>query len=345
MQRSSTTLFLFLVIITGMCLFSCNKESTGNTESASKKKVMLYSEPSVFNITLYTELEKAISKTASNLSSIQLTKQELSGKSDEKDFSILKSAAASQKYDLIITATPRTGKMIENIANDYPTQQFLTINAPKTHSPFVHSLYISQKEQAFLLGYLGGLVTKSNLEGINSSLNAGLLVVDNLPLFKQEIEPGFSLGLKTAHPGTELYIKKVPPDANETEIKSAISDLISKEVDVILPILDKNSKTAIDYAKGENAYILWLGSNAYPKAPITIVGCITSKYNDIIEELFLQLEAETLSVGSRRTIGIIDGYIEFLSNDINYKRHTPDLIKEQFGIMLDRMKEGRFSLR
>ena len=72
------------------------------------------------------------------------------------------SLASTGKYEVIISSNPSLPDLVEPIITQFPTQKFILLDAEKEGNNNINTVFYNQYEQAYLTGYIAGLMTKSN---------------------------------------------------------------------------------------------------------------------------------------------------------------------------------------
>jgi simple sugar transport system substrate-binding protein len=61
----------------------------------------------------------------------------------------------------------------------------------------------------------------------------------------------------------------------------------------------------------------------------------------LVKELLADALAGNIEYGTTKTIGIREGYIDFISDDPGYRYSLPDEIRERFDAFMDDLRAGR----
>jgi len=250
------------------------------------------------------------------------------------------SLAATKSYDLIISSNPAMPDICAAVAKDFSHQKFAVMDGYLKDHPQIFTLLFNQKEQAFLIGYMGGLATKSELPGANPDLKVGMVVGQQYPVMDKAIRPGFEIGLQQVDPKIKLDFRVIGNwyDANKAaDLAGSIFDAGS---DVILAIAGGANQGILKTAKERGKYVLWFDTNGYAMAPGTIIGC-TILRNDkaAYETVRLAIEGK-LPFGTAKQVGVREGYIDFITDDKLFIENVPLPIRETMESRVQAFKTG-----
>ena len=250
------------------------------------------------------------------------------------------SLAATGSYDLILTSNPAMPSICASVAKDFPKQRFAVMDGFLRDNAQVYTVLFNQMEQAYLIGYMGGLVTTSSMPGANPDTRVGLLVGQRYPVMDRAIEPGFERGLKDANPSIKLDFRVVGNWYDAGKAAELARSMIDAGVDVILPIAGGANLGVVKAAEESGHYVLWFDSSGYGLAPGTIVGSTVLRNDRASYETVKASMENKLDYGTPRVVGIREGYIDFVTDDENYRKLVPLEIRNQVESRLKEFKSG-----
>ena len=244
-------------------------------------------------------------------------------------------------YDIVLGSNPSLPEICTNVGRLFPEQKFIILDSHLEGNPQIRTYLYNQYEQAFFLGYLAGLISTSSMSNTNNLKRLGFLAAQEYPLLNRAIIPGFIDGARLADPGLELDRRIIGSWADVSKAAELTSAMIDSGADVFTAIAGGASQGMIRTAVDRNAYIVWFNTNAYNLAPGIIVGCgILETKKLVIEALDKALLGE-LEYGISKTIGIKEGYINFIHDDPGFKDHLPLDIQNRFLEFLEDMRSGK----
>ena len=248
----------------------------------------------------------------------------------------LTSLAATKKYDVIISSNPSLPELVKPIIKQYPKQKFILMDAELEGNPNVYTMRYNQYEQAYLTGYIAGLMSKTH--------KTALIAAQEYPVMNEIIYPYFEKGCKAAYAKTEVTIRIVGNwyDANKGAV---IADsLINNGVDVILPICGGASQGVINSAKNKGIYVTWFDNNGFDKAPGTIISSTTLKQKEMADIVTANYLAGILEWGKADMVGVADKYVAFVQDDPNYISTVPEKIRKKMSKLVHSIETGKLDV-
>ena len=246
------------------------------------------------------------------------------------------SLAATKKYDVIISSNPSLPELVKPIIKQYPKQKFILMDAELEGNPNVYTMRYNQYEQAYLTGYIAGLMSKNH--------KAALIAAQEYPVMNEVIYPYFEKGCKAAYAKTEVTIRIVGNwyDANKGAV---IADsLINNGFDVLLPICGGASQGVINSAKNKGIYVTWFDNNGFEKAPGTIISSTTLKQKEMADIVTANYLAGILEWGKADMVGVADKYVAFVQDDPNYISTVPEKIRKKMSKVVHSIETGKLDV-
>jgi len=244
------------------------------------------------------------------------------------------------EYDIVLGSNPSLPEICANVAKMFPQQKFIITDAQYEGNPQIRTYLYNQYEQSLMLGYLAGLITVSKMPNANSQKRIGFIAAQEYPLLTKQMVPGFLEGARLVDPAIELDRRIVGSwgDANKAaELAVAMMDA---GVDVFTAIAGGAAQGMIKTAVERGAYIVWYNINAYSLSPGVIVGCGIMEQKKLIMEILGDVLSGKIQYGISQTLGVKEGYINFLLDDSGYKNYIPSDIREKFEKFLSDFKSG-----
>ena len=233
-------------------------------------------------------------------------------------------------YDVVIGSNPSLPEVCINIANLFPQQKFIIFDAQYEGHPQIRTYLYNQYEQAFILGYLAGLITTSDMEFTNNYKRIGFIAAQEYPLLSNFIVPGFIEGAREVDPAIELDFRVVGNWVDAVKASELTSAMMNSGVDVFTSIAGGASQGLIRTAIEDGAYIVCFNSNSYNLAPGIIVGCGIMEQQKLTIEVLGDIVNGRVEYGKAQTIGVENGYLGFIFDDRGYYNYLPAQIREKF---------------
>ncbi len=257
----------------------------------------------------------------------------------------LTSLAASGPWDLVVTSNPSLPALINKVSESFPKQKFVCLDAQGSGNPSLYTVLYNQLEQGYVTGYLAGLVSlaKGQLAGANADKKVGMLIGQHYPVMDRLIAPGFERGVKAADPAFQVDLRVLGNWYDATKAADLAKSMISAGADVILPICGSASQGVIKSAKESGTYVVFFDGDEFARAPKTVLGC-TVLHQDRLAYAKVKAALDgSLPFGKAETVGMKDGYIEFLSRHPAYVEAVPAGIRAKVDEAVARIKSGALS--
>ena len=240
---------------------------------------------------------------------------------------------AEQKYDVIISSNPSLPEIVTPILEQFPNQKFILLDAECSGNNNIATVCYNQYEQAYLTGYIAGLMSKSH--------RIGLITAQEYPVMNNIIAPYFEKGAKDAAPSTTMDFRVVGNwyDANKGAMLADV--LFQNGVDVILPICGGASQGVINSAVNNNFYITWFDNNGFDKAPGNIISSTVMKQEELAQLMTTEFLNGKTAWGTAKMLGVKDGYVDFIQDDPLYESTVPADVRGKMAQLVDDIQTGK----
>lgn len=255
--------------------------------------------------------------------------------------------AASGLHDVIISSNPSLPDIVAPLTRQFPGQDFIILDAFYEGNASIATVRYNQREQAYLTGYIAALVSSAGSEAMpfsNPELKLGLIVAQEYPVMNNIILPGFAEGARAAVPGISVDFRVVGNWYDATKGAELAKAMHNSGVDVVLPICGGASQGVVAAAKEFGFYITWFDDNGFAKAPGHIVSSSVMEQKRMAQEVTADYLSGKIDFGSARTVGIRDGYVDFVQDDPAYIDTVPPAIRERMSALVDSIKNGSLVL-
>ncbi|HAJ33711.1 MAG TPA: BMP family ABC transporter substrate-binding protein [Candidatus Atribacteria bacterium] len=339
-MKKSIRLFLIRVIV--MSLFLSLLIFMSSAQAESQFKVAVFVPGVTAGSPLYEQMVEGATKAVEEYSNASLKVVE-GGFNQAEWPEKVTSLAATGEYNLIVTSNPSLPFICADVAKNFSGQKFLCVDGILSGNPQIHSLLYNQVEQGYIVGYLGGLITKSTMSGATPELKAGMIVGQQYPAMDKMIKPGFEKGLKAVDPNITLDYRVVGNWYDANKAAALANSMMDAGVDVIAAVAGGANQGTISAAKERGRYVVYFDSNEYKLAPGTIIGCgVLNQKRAVYERVKLAIEGK-LIFGIAEIVGFKDGYIDFADKDPDYINNIPEDIRKEMNIVIKKMRSGELS--
>ena len=253
----------------------------------------------------------------------------------------LRSMAAGGEYDLVLGSNPSLPEICAGVGATFPAQKFIILDAQYSGNPQIYTYLYNQYEQAMFLGYLAGLITTSAMPHANDAKRIGFIAAQEYPLLTRQIVPGFLEGARRVDPGIELDFRVVGNWYDANKAAELAAGMINAGCDVFTSIAGGAAQGLVRTIKERGAYAVNFNTNDYSQAPGLIVGCGIMQQKKLTKEILSDVLAGKAQYGTGRTVGVKEGYLDFIFDDTGYRDYLPAEIKQQFESFMSDFRAGR----
>lgn len=256
----------------------------------------------------------------------------------------LTSLAVEEKYDLIISSNPAMPQIIDPISKQFPKQKFLILDAYTKGNNMIASYRYNQREQAYIAGYISALVSTSKMKYANAEKKLGLIAGQEYPAMLNVILPSFIEGAKAVDSDFTVDFRIVGNWYDAAKGSELAAAMYKNGVDVIMPICGGANQGVLASAQELGFYISWFDSNGYSKAKGYVVSSSEMKQDNLAYEQVLNFINGKFEGGTAGTLGIKDGYVNFIFDDPIFTETVPEDIRKKQESMLKSIKDGTLNL-
>jgi len=286
---------------------------------------------------IYEELDAGVRQAAEQNS---ITVKTIEGGFNAADWpDKVKEIAATGIYDLIISSNPSMPQIMQDVSLDFPEQKFLCLDGKTEGNPNIYTAEYKQFDQAYMAGYMAGLVTLSNMDGANSDKKVGMIVAHHYPVLDEVLIPGFKKGLQDVDKDIKVDLRVVGNWWDATKASELTSIMINEGSDVFLSISGGATQGVISKCQDLGKYVIHFDSNGYDKAPGTVVGSTVIRQKELTYKLVKDFIDGKLKFGKGETFSAKDGYIDFIEDDKLYQDNVPEDIKTKMSAVVEKIKK------
>jgi len=253
----------------------------------------------------------------------------------------LRFMVANGEYDLVLGSNPALPEICANIGQTFPDQKFIITDAQLEGNPQISTYLYNQYEQGLFLGYLAGLVTTSAMPHANDAKKIGFIAAQEYPLLTKDIVPGFYDGACRVDPDIRVDYRVIGNWYDANKAADLATGMINAGVDVFTSIAGGAAQGIFSTIKERNAYAVSFNTSEYDKAPGLIVGCGLMQQKKLTKEILTDVLAGKIKYGTSKTIGVREGYLDFIFDDPGYRDYIPVELQERFAAFMDDLRAGR----
>lgn len=314
---------------------SCSKKSAGETTVAVFVPGIMADSP------IYATLADGVKAAAEEFNTSNAKQVKVSifeaGTNQAEWQEKITAIASTQSYDLIISSNPSLPDLVLPLTKTFPKQKFILLDATCEGNQNIATVSYNQYEQSYLTGYIAGLMSKNHA--------LALIAAQEYPVMNTIIYPCFEKGGKAVYPETTVDFRVVGNWYDAVKAAEISDGVISKGVDVLLPICGGAAQGVISSAKNNGCYITWFDSNGFDRAPGTIVSSTVMEQKKMAKEITLEYLNGKTSWGTAKMVGMKEGFINFVQDDPNYISTVPAEIREKMAALISDIKSGKIVIQ
>jgi len=248
----------------------------------------------------------------------------------------LKALTATGKYDVIISSNPSLPELAEPLTTQFPSQKYIFLDGALSGNNNISTISYDQKEQAYLSGYIAGLMSKNH--------KVGLIAAQEYPIMNNVLHPYFAYGAASAVKGTTCDFRIVGNWYDASKGSEIALAMFENGVDVVLPICGGASRGVISAAQEKGAYLTWFDENAFDKAPGTIISSCLVNQEEAAYAATLEFLNGKTKWGQTKVVGLKEGFVTFVQDDPLYIQTVPENVRNTMAELLTSLKETGVNL-
>ncbi|MDR0643806.1 MAG: BMP family ABC transporter substrate-binding protein [Treponema sp.] len=249
----------------------------------------------------------------------------------------LTSMAASGTYALIVSSNPSLPAIAVSVSAKFPKQKFLLFDGELVGNPSIYTLRYDQHEQFFTAGSIAGLVTMEH----GGEYKVGLLAGQEYPAMNETILPAYLEGARALAPDFSVDFRVLGNWFDAGKAAEIAADMFNRGVYVILCIAGGANEGIVQAAAEHGAKVVWSDTNGYGIRPGVVVGSsVIHQDKAAYEKTSLFLE-DKLPFGMAETVGMKDGYVEFVRDDPNYINTVSETVRVKQAEILEKIMSNK----
>ncbi len=196
---------------------------------------------------------------------------------------MLREFAQTGEYDLVFALGADNVSALEQVANEYPDQNFTIIDTVLSLDN-VSSIAKNGADQSFLTGVLAGYLTmEEGFDKINADNKIGAVMGMDIPLLNAVVA-GLEAGARYANPDAEVLASYVGSFDDPAKAKEMADALYKQGADIILQGAGGSGMGVFNAAKEANGYAIGTGINQNSISPDEIIATATFELPTIVFE-------------------------------------------------------------
>jgi len=301
-------LLLFLLVSS---LIACTSNTENQDNTSFKVGLVLDrggKDDKSFNTAAYTGATKAKQELDIQLKDVESP--------DDAAFEPAMRTFAEREFPLVIAIGFSQKDALEKVAPQFPKTKFTLVDAVVTGDN-VQSLMFSEHEGSYLVGYLSGLATKTNVVGFIGGMDIALI---------RRFHMGFEAGVKAANPKAKILVNYVGITgeawANPNRGKELARGQYGRKADIIYAAAGATNLGIFDAAEEKGLYAIGVDSNQNGVKPGHILTSMLKRVDVAVFEAIKDAKNGQWKAGTRY-FGLADKGIDIAIDENNEKLIAP----------------------
>lgn len=328
-------LFSVLTAVFALSVLACSGNSAQNTNYS----VAVFVPGVVAGSPIYEKLDAGVKMAAAELPKLK-TKTIEGGFNQAQWETQVAALAASGEYNLIITSNPALPEICANVAKTFPKQKFLILDGKLAGNPAIATLEYNNRELAYLHGYLAGLIARDS----KAAPKLGLIAGQEYPTMNDVIKPGLEEGLKAQNPAGSVEFRVVGNWYDATKGAELTNTLLAAGTTVFVPIAGSANQGVLTAAKAKAGKVLWYDSDGYGMEKDVVAGSGVINQDKAAHVLLKAAVEGKLEFGTAKTVGVKDGYVDYLIDSPAFKALVSPQSQTEFAAVLAKIRSGELNL-
>ncbi|MDR2509949.1 MAG: BMP family ABC transporter substrate-binding protein [Spirochaetaceae bacterium] len=312
-----------------MLAFSCARKDEG----VASKGIAVFIPGVLSGSPTYELLVKGVRAGLEGVSNIELTVIEAGFNQAEWETK-LSAAAASEKYELIISSNPSLPDIANRVSAKFPKTKYMIFDGELSGNPSIYTLNYDKRAQAYALGTFAALLSAEM-----DSRTAGLISAQHYPVMDEQIMPSYLEGARSINPAMDVDFRIVGHWSDPDKALELADDMISGGIKVILTIAGAGNEGVVQAAAKRGAKVLWFDTNAYSYRPGVIAGCCATYQDKAAEVKIREYLNGELRFGVCQTLGFREGYIDFIEDDPLYTENISENVRKKQAEIVAKLRE------
>lgn len=305
---------VFIMIIFFAFALGCTR-SGQQTDSSKEKKLQVGlvfdkggKDDKSFNTAAFVGATRAVTELGVSLKDVESP--------DDNAFEPSLRALAEKGMDLVIGVGFSQKDAIQRVASQFPKVKFALVDAVVT-APNVVSLMFAEHEGSYLVGYLAGLVTKTNVVGFVGGMDIPLI---------HRFELAFNEGIMAANPKAKLLVNYAGITseawANPSRGKELALGQIARGADIIFHAAGSTGLGVFDAVEEKQKLAIGVDSNQNGVKPGKILTSLLKRVDVAVFDVIQRVQQNQFKAGVK-SYSLADKGIDYAVDSHNQSLVAP----------------------
>ncbi|MFD2637368.1 BMP family lipoprotein [Piscibacillus salipiscarius] len=212
----------------------------------------------------------------------------------EGDFVAQMEELITQDHDVIMGLSYNAQAAMEQLAEEYPEQQFVLIDAVSDKDN-VTSITFKEDEGSYLIGLIAGMRTKSNV--------VGFIGGERIEVVKK-FERGFKEGVQAVNKDAEVLVEYAETFDDDALGAKLTREMVNKDADYVFHAAGFTGVGTLKEAEKQGIYAFGVDSDQYFVAEDAVVTSMMKNVNIALYDIMKRLVNDEQLTGEHIELGI-----------------------------------------
>lgn len=332
--------FYLILLVLVLSLSTIFANGTKEVKDDKKMSVLVYVTGVTEGSPSYELLVEGAQQFASDYEDVKIKVYEAGFNQAEWKSQLLE-LVASGDYNLVITSNPSLPEICAEVGKDFPSMKFIVTDAFLDGNNQIRTYLFNQYEQSFILGYLAGLVTESDMEYANNAKKIGFIASQEFPVLNKHMVPGFIDGAHLVDSDIQLDFRIIGNWYDANKCAELASNMIDSGVDVFVSIAGGAEQGLLKTAEEKGAYVVHYDTDIYASPKGYVIGCGVLGQKELVYKALTDAYNNSIQYGKATIEGLQEGYINFNDKNPIYSEVLSQNVKTKFDSFLNDFRTGK----
>jgi basic membrane protein A len=254
--------------------------------------------------------------------------------SSDADYVPNLSSLAEEGYNLIISVGFLMGEVTEQVAKEFPDVNFAIIDFAYEAAPEnLQGIVFKEQETGYLVGYLAGLVTQSDLERTNEQNVVSSVGGQKIPPVDRFIA-GYMAGAKAANEGVETLNAYSQHFVDQSLCKEVALDQISNGSDIVFQVAGGCGLGALDAASERDVWGIGVDADQSHLGDHILTSAMKRVDNAVFDTIEM-VQNDEFAGGGVSVFGLAEDGVDLGELSDQVPQEMVDQVEEQRQMIID----------
>lgn len=345
MKKMKRIAALVLAMVMMLSLAACGGKEQGDTQNGDGKSYSIaLLVPYLGDQSYYDTTNTGLEQLKQKYDNVKTQVVEI-GTDKSKYADYFDDVCGSGSYDLVVSGGTDAEEALYEACGKYPDQLFMNFDYSEEPPANCYAVRYSTADEGYLAGYLGSLITVSDMEKANADAKIGVIVGMDLPAMNDFIGGFCEVATEM---GVQVYIGYPESFTDTAKAKELTLEMYEQGCDVVWQVAGSAGTGVFEAAAQADKYAFGVDSDqtlsiADPALAATIVTSFFKDCGASIVNAVELLMADQYPAGEARMLGLAEGAVGLCNNE-QYQSMVPEEIRTAVEQKIEEVKSGSVSV-